>query len=376
MKQKLYLWMMKSRRKCIVIPWVACVVVLIFFVFQTNTNTFQFLEVLNYQFFMFNSNSTKTQSINQIGKTIPALSSKAFIKQVNYTSTTKGLQTSAIYPTLANLTHCLCPVEILGLGNRMFQFATHFAVARSKGMRLIISKHSELNRIFKLHDIDLWDNITICSKFTVRLEKQNCAYDKNLLNFNSSQNIRLFPCLQSYKYFDNYTTELRKQFTFRDQIPQEAENDLNQIIKRHNIGSRRDITLVGVHVRRTDWLNNPHGYNVATPQYMTKAVQYFKSKYQNVMFIVSSLDLPWTRANMPNNTKVEYLSNPQREVIVATLSLCNHTITTVGSFGWWIGWLTGGEVTYFKWPAVEGTDLRKQYSKDYSDYFYPNWIGL
>jgi hypothetical protein len=44
--------------------------------------------------------------------------------------------------------------------------------------------------------------------------------------------------------------------------------------------------------------------------------------------------------------------------------------------GWWTGWLTNGEVTYFKWPAKPNSTLRKQYSHDYSDYFYPNWVGL
>ena len=79
---------------------------------------------------------------------------------------------------------------------------------------------------------------------------------------------------------------------------------------------------------------------------------------------------------MPNETAVEFISTPKPEIAMAVLTLCDHVIATVGSFGWWIGWLTGGEVTYFKWPAKEGTELRKQYSKDYSDYFYPGWIGL
>jgi galactoside 2-L-fucosyltransferase 1/2 len=61
---------------------------------------------------------------------------------------------------------------------------------------------------------------------------------------------------------------------------------------------------------------------------------------------------------------------------MAMLASCDHTISTVGSFGWWIGWLSGGDVTYFKWPAKEGSPLRKQYGKDFSDYFYPGWIGL
>ncbi|CAG2218660.1 FUT1_2 [Mytilus edulis] len=258
----------------------------------------------------------------------------------------------------------------------MFQLAAHFGVAMSKGMRVIIANNSELNRVFKLEDIDIRNNIDICKTFISRGEKQNCAYDKNILNFNNSQNIRLGQYLQSWKYFYDFRSQLRKQFTFRDLLLQEAKSKIVQTVKRFNIGSTRDVTLVGVHVRRGDMVNHKFGYNIATPEYLTKAVQYYKSKYKNVIFIIASQDIPWTKTNMPNNTNVEYLNIPKREIIVATLSLCNHTITTVGSFSWWIGWLTGGEVTYFKWPAKEGSGLRKQYSKDFSDFYYPGWIGM
>ncbi|XP_063443152.1 galactoside alpha-(1,2)-fucosyltransferase 1-like [Mytilus trossulus] len=367
---------MKKKEKWLVIPCIVCIVVLIFFLFYTATNTSNYFEIFNYQFYVLkDSNSTSKYSSNKIGKNIPG-STKAFMKQVNYSSTTTRLQTSTMNPTLGNLSHCLCPIFMNGFGNQMFQFASNFGIAMYKGMRIIVSKHSEVNLVFKLHDIDIWDNINICNKFTVRREKQACAYEPNLINFPNSNNSRIFPCLQSWKYFYDSRIELKKQFTFRDRIRQEAENNINQIIKRLDIRSARNITLVGVHIRRGDMVNHGLGFNVATSQYLTKAMHYFNSKYQNVKFIISSLDVPWTKANIPNNTNIIYTSYPKREIVVATLALCNHTITTVGSFGWWIGWLTGGEVTYFKWPAKEGSFLRTQYSKDYSDFFYPGWIGM
>jgi galactoside 2-L-fucosyltransferase 1/2 len=61
---------------------------------------------------------------------------------------------------------------------------------------------------------------------------------------------------------------------------------------------------------------------------------------------------------------------------MATVTLCDHFIATVGTFSWWAAWLTGGNVTYYKWPAREGTRFRKSFSKDYKDHYYPHWIGL
>lgn len=382
-----------ERRKCIVIPCLVCAFMLIFFVFQNDENTFQFFGVFHNQINTFKNerNSTNNQAIVFLGKKIPALfkkvrnesTTKTFLKQTKFTLTTKGMKIPTMTPAISavknnsnNNTHFLCPIFMGGFGNMMFQLAAHFGAAMSKGMRVIVANNSELNRVFKLEDIDIRNNTDICKKFISRGERQNCAYDKNLLNFNNSQNIRLGQYLQSWKYFYSFRSQLKKQLTFRDHLLKEAKSKIDQTVKRFNIGSTRDVTLVGVHVRRGDMVNHKFGYNIATPEYLTKAVQYFKSKYKNIIFIISSQDIPWTKANMPNNTNVEYLTSPKREIIVATLTLCNHTITTVGSFSWWIGWLTGGEVTYFKWPAKEGSRLRKQYSKDFSDFFYPGWIGM
>jgi galactoside 2-L-fucosyltransferase 1/2 len=59
---------------------------------------------------------------------------------------------------------------------------------------------------------------------------------------------------------------------------------------------------------------------------------------------------------------------------MAILSKCNHTIMTVGTFGWWAGFLAGGITVYFKdFPAV-GSELSLGF--DAGDYFLPEWVGL
>jgi galactoside 2-L-fucosyltransferase 1/2 len=120
-----------------------------------------------------------------------------------------------------------------------------------------------------------------------------------------------------------------------------------------------------------------YGYEVATPQYLNKATLYYKRRYNGVLFIVASAqDDEWAVKHMPITPPSEFITTGVREVDMAILASCDHSIITVGSFGWWTGWSTNGEVTYFKWPAKPNSTLRKQYSHDYSDYFYPNWVGL
>jgi galactoside 2-L-fucosyltransferase 1/2 len=61
---------------------------------------------------------------------------------------------------------------------------------------------------------------------------------------------------------------------------------------------------------------------------------------------------------------------------MAILALCDHFISTVGTLGWWIAWLAGGNVTYYKWPARENSIFREAFDAEYTNFFYPNWVGL
>ena len=112
-----------------------------------------------------------------------------------------------------------------------------------------------------------------------------------------------------------------------------------------------------------------YGYEVATPQYLHRTTSYNKHRYHGVVFIVTSTHMPATHPS-------ECITTGRIDLDMTSLASCDHSITTGGSFCWWKDWLTNGEVTYFKWPAKPNATLRKQYSHDYSDYFYLNWVGL
>ena len=59
---------------------------------------------------------------------------------------------------------------------------------------------------------------------------------------------------------------------------------------------------------------------------------------------------------------------------MATLAKCNHVIMSVGTFGWWAGYFSGGDVIYFTPPFEAGSRLDKGYSEE--DFFPPKWIGM
>ena len=78
-----------------------------------------------------------------------------------------------------------------------------------------------------------------------------------------------------------------------------------------------------------------YGYEVATPQYLHKATLYYKRRYHGVLFIVASAqDEEWAVKYMPITLPSEFITTGRRELDMAILAACDHSIITVGSFGW------------------------------------------
>ena len=129
-------------------------------------------------------------------------------------------------------------------------------------------------------------------------------------------------------------------------------------------------------------IRQTHGYTTPGPKYFKFAMTYFLSRYNNVHFIVCSDEITWCKQNetylQPHALNYTYSvhfspgKSPQWDLTL--LTQLNHTIISVGSFGWWGGWLAGGEVVYFNNSVRKGSDLEKGYKAE--DYFWPTWTGL
>ncbi|XP_069122763.1 galactoside alpha-(1,2)-fucosyltransferase 2-like [Argopecten irradians] len=331
-------------------------------------------------------NITSTQRVNVTKNTTP-------IQRVNVTRNMLTVQTSTattfyldVMPTLASpsdiapkktANYSVCVVLMGGLGNQMFQFAAMYGLAAKKGMCIVIGGPNELTKVFKL-DVKLKENYrNVCKTFVGRGESLNCGYDKRMASFPANNNYRVGAYLQSWMYFYNASKSLRKQFVFKDDITESKNKVIHSVLRKHNFTSRSNVTLIGVHIRRGDLVDHKFGYQVASESYINKSVHYFLAKQlKNVIFLICSNGMAWTKENMPKGIRSEYIEGNSPAVDMAILGSCDHMISSVGTFSWWSAWLTGGEVTFYQWPAKEGSNLRKQFSKDYIDYFHPGWTGF
>ena len=150
-------------------------------------------------------------------------------------------------------------------------------------------------------------------------------------------------------------------------------------------------------------------YTVADVRYFRRAVRFMMRKFpQQLVFVVCTDDTSWSQENFPNvvSRAINYetagvhgnrsnhsnsdsvnktTAKPRSVVVVfsedrsaaedlAILSSCNHTIMTVGTFGWWGGYLAGGLTVYYRNFPAKGFELYQHFSRE--DHFPPGWVGL
>jgi len=99
---------------------------------------------------------------------------------------------------------------------------------------------------------------------------------------------------------------------------------------------------------------------------------------QRLLFVVVSNDIPWCRriiaARWRDRRQVVFISTEDIAVDLAVLSLCNHSIVTSGTYGWWAAWLVNGTTVYYRNFPRRGSRLANGFKA--TDYYKPNWIGM
>ncbi|XP_062575430.1 galactoside alpha-(1,2)-fucosyltransferase 2-like [Saccostrea cucullata] len=288
--------------------------------------------------------------------------------------------TSPVSITNKQSTEFYVCVKYMGrLGSNLFQFASGYGIAASKGMKLVVGESDKVYQIFQIKDsknILISTNKHECDNAIYRKEHKTHSYDKDIVDFKSDATYRVGRYLQSWKYFHNVSNELREILKFRSHIQTKANKLMENVLRKYNT-SRENVTLIAVHVRRGDvvTLSLENVLSIATKEYFEKAFQYFRS-YSSPIFVVCSNGMAWSKANIPKNYTVEFMDGNLPEEDLALMASCDHMISSVGSFSWWAGWFTNGTVTFYKWPVLEDSKRRHTFSSDFMDFFYPHWIGL
>ncbi|KAK6167451.1 hypothetical protein SNE40_021477 [Patella caerulea] len=273
----------------------------------------------------------------------------------------------------------VCKKNSDGLGNKIYMFAASYGTARRKNMTLVMKNDATLRATFNIEGA--YDtNWNLCKDAKTISEPSCCRAWPNIYNVSNEKTVIFNGYLQSYKYFDDHRDEVRKYLTFRSNVLNEANNKLNNLFKKQYPGQNKENrTLIGVHIRRGDYLSSyskNFGYVTASKEYIYRAQKYMESKYSNITYFVCSNDLAWTNDVLKGQTDAIIVPMGPAHVDLALLSLMDHMIMTVGTYGFWASWFVNGTTIYLREFAKPGSVYSKLFDKDHFDTIPPSWIGL
>lgn len=157
------------------------------------------------------------------------------------------------------------------------------------------------------------------------------------------------------KYYKKYKQQSIKALTFKPEFQRFADLNLNNVAKKVGKDPKK-ITFVGIHNRRTDYLEFRRkrlGLDNLYEDYFDDAMAYFDEEYgdeSTVVFIYVSDDMKWGRKALKNRKNLFFLGCGDGNKVdcigkdLALLASCNHTITTHGTYSHWAAYLAGGEI--------------------------------
>ncbi|XP_071108140.1 galactoside alpha-(1,2)-fucosyltransferase 2-like [Haliotis cracherodii] len=272
--------------------------------------------------------------------------------------------------------HFIICIESGRLGNAMFTYASIYGIASGKNMSVVIDESNPLVKHFKLDAKSM--KIQSLSGYLKLVEKSSCDFDQALTKFDSNGNVMIERYLQSWRYFSHVENKIRSQFDFTDSTKASADGILNKIREERSLSANVSATLVGIHYRRGDFVEKhfkDFGYQLAPVEYIQRAMEYFRLRYSHVTFVLATTSAVFIK-DLLKDGSVIHVTGGTAIADMAIMARCDHLIQTVGTYGWWSGFLNNGTVVYYKYPAREGSELRKLFSSDYSSFFYPKWIGM
>jgi hypothetical protein len=242
------------------------------------------------------------------------------------------------------------------LGNQMFQYATLKSIATKHGYEFTIPS-SEFNDPW--HDHQLFEGFELPSvteknvRFNdvkTQVEEEYFHFNQNLYD-NCPDDVDLFGYFQTEKYFLDIADDVKKEFTFKDQILSVAKDYRNQIDSDE---------IISLHIRRGDYVNQPwHG--CCSLEYYESALSMLDT---NLPVIIFTDDPNWTLSQNIFDSDRFYVSQGNSNLFdMCLMTLCDYHIIANSSFSWWGAWLADSKKViapqrWFGPPLSEQNDTK------------------
>ena len=231
------------------------------------------------------------------------------------------------------------------MGNRLFQIASTYGIARTLNRKLVISNdtlNAEIVNIFNINE----SIETIPHHTHLVMEKGYGTFDPSVYNHLPKKDARIALYLQSWRYFWHCKTDIQRMFSFRSQndVAKRARDKLKHIIRKHKKLRNTTVTprIVAIHVRLGDIYDA-----IPEKSFFIKAMRFFRNKLgPDVLFIVVSDGKNQCRRLM-KTLDVHVVGGSNKYVDLAIMSFAHGTIISrYSTFAWWGAFLSGKLVVY------------------------------
>ena len=252
------------------------------------------------------------------------------------------------------------------LGNQMFQYATLKSISTKHGYDFTIPPSSFVD---PWHDHQLFEGFELYSlpkqnirynQTQKRVEEGHFHFNQNLYD-NCPDDVDLFGYFQTEKYFLEISEDIKRDFTFKQDIFTVAKQ------YRDSIDSKEAISL---HIRRGDYVNQPwHG--CCPPEYYEKALSILSDDTPVIIF---TDDPKWALSQPMFDSDRFYVSQGNSNLFdMCLMTLCDYHIIANSSFSWWGAWLSNSKkiIAPQRWF---GPPLSEQ--NDTKDLLPNSWIKI
>lgn len=223
--------------------------------------------------------------------------------------------------------------------NQMFQFAAVYALAKRRGVPASFPRNRP-----DLHDLFKLDALPLHYGPRSLYEEPHFHYDPAVENLPDGTVLSGY--FQSERYFAGVEGDIRRMYDLT------RASGLNFLAGEVH-------GLVGIHVRRGDYLSFPEHHPPLTMDYYSAAME----RFPGFDFQIVSDDPGWCLLNFPRS-RCSISVGKTAVQDMAILSACRHQIIANSSFSWWAAYLNGWKdkrvIAPAKWfgPAKAGWDTK------------------
>jgi hypothetical protein len=242
------------------------------------------------------------------------------------------------------------------LGNQMYQYSLLYSVGKKNGYEVaipidnqsiidgrynpVIGKNDryglDLYRCFEINATSV-DNFEIESEIQNQFRERLLGFDPDVFNVPDGTNFEGY--FQSWKFFEDYFDEIRKEFIFTSEVIDKTKSWLS------SSGIDESKTLVSVHIRRGDGIVDDGEFQVFLGmEYYHSALGVLKREgIKNPQILVFSDDVEWCKVNAIFNEDTTYVDTSVYDsgyvrshyIDLCLMSQCHHNIMANSTYSWW-----------------------------------------